>query len=272
MFQAIVKNDLVELQRLGENFDQNDPAALLCLDHAFTNMPNIQESTVHEVDETLCSFLRYARLLQSFACRADPCSDAGTMRLFGLQVGANHAFVIPPGTFLHHRLTHDRSFVVQSQDNVMINAWELTAKLKKYLHEHLQDRVSAENQLCQEVQAFTPCVPFLITRHCNRTECPRKHLAAAALTPEFYGVRVRIHMRQMLILQTLHFISMDQDRRKDTDAQQWCVLINCLLDGVSMISAGIGSAGCMRHCILSITIWVLRTPQPAPSRRRHYLS
>ncbi|KAJ6573822.1 hypothetical protein DFH09DRAFT_1361892 [Mycena vulgaris] len=205
MFQAIANRETSRLQLLGESFSKRDNAevSLLCLDHCFANPPKIQALQVDAVAKILQVFYTYVRLLHYFAFNVDPCSSSVAEKLFGYRREGETNFLIPQGTFLYLALP-DRS----ANGNILLTGAELRMLFNQSLRDRLARRVRDENEMCRITKAFEgPCLTFaLFNGHCNRGNCPQEHVLASSFNSQEYNLRVRIHLQQILIYQSLHNI------------------------------------------------------------------
>ncbi|KAJ6614863.1 hypothetical protein B0H10DRAFT_2042924 [Mycena sp. CBHHK59/15] len=219
MFQAIVNRTVSKLEALGKMFlaANNLAVALLCLDHCFVNPPKLQALPVDAVAKSLEVFQSYVKLLYYFAFNVDPCNTPTAEILFGYRREGEHSFLIPRQTFLHVALqkyqhpAHTRS---SGNISILLSGPELRDIFHRSLKERLAGRVREENAVCRRTSAFHPCLNAAVFRQCHRTECPDEHLSAAALNPQQYNLRVRIHLQQIAIYQSLRSIDHDHSQRR----------------------------------------------------------
>lgn len=239
MFQAIMSGEFARLQQLGENFSlaKKIVPAILCLDHAFVHLPRIQVMKGHEVATTLRAFMIYARHLRDMACHPDPCSDPSVQKLFGFRRSGENSFRVLSRTFLHRE---DQSIL---QPNNEIPGGNLAFEFRRSLSDRLWLRVSQENDICRRAQSLSPCLTFTVYGYCNRQECPHEHVPAAALNADRYNTRVRLHLQQILIYQTLHFM---EPRSEQLLQQRWYYIINAKTN-IHKEFAGIGLASFTKH-------------------------
>ncbi|KAJ7171712.1 hypothetical protein C8R43DRAFT_1231226 [Mycena crocata] len=212
MFQSICRREIPKLELLGEEFEATNPvAALVCLDLVFTNPPKIQALHVDGVAKKLQTFYTYVRLLNLFTW-ADPCHWHLAEKLCGYVRQGENDFLIPEGTFLHSVLRQQNhpAFHTSIEENVVIAGSELRDVFRRSLINRLEQRVQQENEMCKRTKAFTPCLLFSVfDGNCNRVECPNEHVSDTLINPQQYNLRVRIHLQQILIYQTLQFINND---------------------------------------------------------------
>lgn len=224
MFQAIVIGDFVQLEQLGLKLyrEDNKPAALLCLDHIFVVPPYIDRPTIEATISTLEMFFAYTRLLHDIACLDDPCNNLPAQKLFAFQASRAEAFSISPGALLYDEVADQQMLFSQEKDGKRsVPRRDLSRVLKTLLGNRLRCRVLEENQVCCRAKVFSTCLDALLGT-CTNGECGRVHVDPAILNPGWYNDRVRIHLLQIQVFQTLHFVNPVPER----DEQQMYV-VNC---------------------------------------------
>lgn len=207
MFEAIKAGDLKLLRTLSKQFvSRGDKvSAVLCLDHYFQSFPNLHNFTSLELSELLHDFLGYCRSLESLIVTPNPCNSLLIQKLFRIYPSSDNILWLPNATFLHNKLLETRANLVGSdEEGILISEWELTRRFKEFLINRLLHVVKLENDSCHCASAFNPCLPYIVNRQCNRPQCPRQHIETTSLTRSWYNLQVRIHLQQILILQTLH--------------------------------------------------------------------
>jgi hypothetical protein len=216
MFQGIMEGDKALLQCLGESFRVagKDSLALLCFEHVFQEFPHFQDRPISEVTDTLRAFLDYARLMAKMARKS--LDDPTVQSLFGFEPMPNNIFRIHPHTYFHQRLLAECLPTARVQDSgILLPRWELSTRFKTFLDELLWQRVDYQDNICRETRAFRVCLPFLLEGKCHfKDKCWEAHLTESALTPAFYNQRIYIHLKQVMILQTLHFNSKGKTNRQ----------------------------------------------------------
>jgi len=205
MFRAIVSRDMRKLANLGRDFlkAENTTAAALCLNYYFLKFPNIKTMTIQELAGTLELFRAYIQILFDFAFRTDLTESLPAARLFGFHRLSTDQFFIPTGTFLHEYLERTR----QQQHGNSLPGSDLARVFQDAMHDCLWRCVSEENNWCRKAPQMSPCMTFAVLEYCNRAGCPHEHVPSPAMSPEWYNVRVRVHLQQVLIIQTLHSIN-----------------------------------------------------------------
>lgn len=213
MFRAIVSKDPQHLRVLGERFHQrhkNEAAALLCLDHAFTCRLDLEYASQADVMTTLKHFLLYSRLLLHFASQPQLSSLAAIQRLFGFtsEVDSEDFFVVHQDTLLYASCNSRALPSIQlHEQGIAVLRTELDFLLRQQLRDHLCIRVTEENQMCRNGKAFHPCIAHVAFSRCSRIEhCPLDHVPSEKFDVEFFNLRVRIVLQQILIYTTAHAI------------------------------------------------------------------
>ncbi|KAJ7801958.1 hypothetical protein B0H14DRAFT_3782099 [Mycena olivaceomarginata] len=209
MFRAIASREVNKFLVASES--TNEAVTLLCLDHYFVDTPKIQAHPIDAVVGSLQVFHAYVKLLHRFAFNVDPCSSSAAEKLFGYKREGKNNYSIPQGTFLY-RAHPNRP----SEGNILLTGSELRAIFRRSLSGRLAERVQTENRICRITMAFQgPCLTFAIfDGQCNRDNCPQEHILASSFSSQEYTLRVRIHLQQILIYQTLHNIDADDSERR----------------------------------------------------------
>lgn len=218
MFKAIISGDSQKLQYLGRKFDQagDKPAALLCLDHVFaasSRLEELQELAIHALAPSLEIFLIYANLLRDIAFLPDPCNKLLVQKLFAFQAVREDRFLITMGSFLHREAAPSP----EGRDKIStMTRKQLVGVFKRALCERLKRIVLLEHDFFLETKSIHPCLAALVGV-CNGLDCIGSHVDKAVLNPDWYNTLIRIHLQQVLILQTLHSVeprSVQQARQR----------------------------------------------------------
>jgi hypothetical protein len=222
MFQSILRNDYKSLKDLEPAFKKHDNqvAALLCLDHVFSQDMDIRSFTVDE----MAGFLHtYARLLHRISMFRDPVEHSGIRRLFSIVQLSGDEFLIPRGTFLHSNVTEIRQGITLVSEHSLgyrASRRNVTELLQLSVRTVLKDKVSAVNDMCYESPVFSQCLTFIVSGGCRRENCPQEHVPISKLDRMRYNTRVAIHIWQILILQLLYSAHPHLDRRDRYDWRQ----------------------------------------------------
>ncbi|KAF9033219.1 hypothetical protein BDZ89DRAFT_983953 [Hymenopellis radicata] len=203
MFKALFAGSDKDLLSLGLKFVQQDihAAALLCLDHFFSRPLQIQSMPLIGVVDTLETFTTYVTLLSKVTFLVDPWKDEHISRLFGFSRVAENVFRVPSPTWLFDRISRARKTLTSTEFQVSVE--ELQLQFRISLGSRLRARTEAASDACHQSKAFSPCLAYVVFRSCNRFNCPENHIAASGIGPEFYNQRVRVHLQQILIAQSL---------------------------------------------------------------------
>lgn len=209
MFHAITKRDLPALRRLAARFIKrlNTPAAFLCFDHLFVAKPKFHALSLREIVDQLQMFLIYARALKGLATVAAPCDDPTICKLFAIRISTEDSFLLHKDSYLASKcnLGSTPNFLTR-EDGILVPRWELDRLVKSVVKSRLLHQVSGETYGLYVARPLRPCLHFSIFSQCNRTECSHQHLPREAHNAETYNTRIRVHILQILIIQTLYTI------------------------------------------------------------------
>ncbi|KAG7450843.1 uncharacterized protein BT62DRAFT_1001658 [Guyanagaster necrorhizus] len=206
MFTAIMQDDVSRLRELALEFHKvgHSSATLLCLDQYFSRAPRIQDLALVDAIEELSMFYTYVDLLSATAFRTDPCGDVATATLFGFRRIAENEFLVPQNTWLYRSVDlRPRNVIRDSDLNLRLSVPELRELFQDALRSRLKQRTATENDECARSKAFMPCLVFAVSGFCRRPKCPEAHVSPLEITPGYYNMRVRLHLQQILILQSL---------------------------------------------------------------------
>ncbi|KAK0245294.1 hypothetical protein EDD85DRAFT_13428 [Armillaria nabsnona] len=209
MFTAILQDQASRLRELALEFYKmgHSSAALLCLDQHFSRAFRIQNMDLVDAVEELSLFHIYVNLLSTTAYRIDPCQDMSTATLFSFQRTAENGFLVPRNTWLHTTALQVQRFQPKSEasdSGFTLSAPELRGIFQRFLRLRLQQRIYTQNDECARgTEAFRPCQVFAVLGFCRRPDCPGAHVSASVVDAEYYNMRVRLHLQQILILQSL---------------------------------------------------------------------
>ncbi|KAK0443136.1 uncharacterized protein EV420DRAFT_1649415 [Desarmillaria tabescens] len=207
MFVAITQDQATRLRELGLEFHKmgHSSAALLCLDQYFSRSLRIQNMTLVDAVQELSLFYTYVGLLSAAAFRMDPCRDVATAALFGFRWMAENEFVVLQNTWMHSAVLklRPRNMLRDSDFNLRLSVLELRVLFREVLRRHLKERIATENDECAKSKAFRPCLIFGVSGFCKRPECPEAHVSPSVINPGYYNMRIRLHLQQILILQSL---------------------------------------------------------------------
>ncbi|KAF8139769.1 hypothetical protein EV363DRAFT_1310578 [Boletus edulis] len=206
IFHAIAHADLPNLEKLSHVFiEERKATALLALDHFFSSLPTLKSYKLQEVSLFLEKFRKYTRLLYQIISDADPLGTDRIKQLFCIREVSDTEYGLELGSFLHSSATSDPDGPMYLQSSVVaLSKRQVVTALRKYVANHLRERVNEENDLCYEAVVFSPCLTHIITKQCNRDDCPLDHVNLADLDVKYYNTRIGIHLQQMCILQCMY--------------------------------------------------------------------
>ncbi|KAG2091484.1 uncharacterized protein F5147DRAFT_822994 [Suillus discolor] len=211
MFRTILCGNHEPLRNLALSLhgNNNQPAALLCLDHIFSRTTDIRTFAVEEMQRFLQQFHAYARLLYLILTIPDPMDSEhrGIQRLFSIVQLSGDEFLIPDGTFLHNCVMETRqgiTWVTEHPSGYTASRRNVTQLLQESIRTILKDKVSEIDAMCCKSPVFSQCLPFLMSGVCRRDNCPQEHVTVSKLDRQYYNNRVAIHIWQILILQFMY--------------------------------------------------------------------
>ncbi|KAK0207928.1 hypothetical protein DFS33DRAFT_393620 [Desarmillaria ectypa] len=207
MFTAILDGQISRLHELGLKFHKmgNSTAALLCLDQYFSRAFRIQNMVLVDAVKELSLFYTYVGLLSATASRSNPCRDVAIAALFGFRQNTENEFLVPKKTWLYSAVLklRPKNVLRDSHFNLRLSVFELRGLFRDVLRSHLKERITAENDECARSKAFLPCPVFAVSEICARPECPETHVSPSEIDPNYYNMCIRLHLQQILILQSL---------------------------------------------------------------------
>ncbi len=208
MFRAIVTRDAAEeLRTLSTRFIAagNTPAAFLCLDRLFSVTPKLQTASLTDIASSLQTFLTYAHMLHKLSTVPNPCDDAVIRKVFALQSSTEDLFRLHDGSFIGAQCTSRLTPSARpTEQGTLVPRYELERLIKHLLKARLLSRVNGENSLCRGLRPLQPCLTYVVFNQCNRVECPRNHGDYRQYDVAAYNARVRVHILQIVIYQTLY--------------------------------------------------------------------
>ncbi|KAK0245332.1 hypothetical protein EDD85DRAFT_895697 [Armillaria nabsnona] len=205
MFIAISQDHASRLRELGLEFHKmgHSSAALLCLDQYFSRALQIQSMALIDAIEELDLFYIYVNLLSATVYQTDPCKDIATATLFGIQQKADNKFLVPQNTWLHMAVLELRLRSATSNSDFILSALELRGLFFCVLVDHIKQMIDAENNECARSKAFRPCLVFAVSGFCTQPDCPEAHVSPSVIDAGYYNMRIRLHLQQILIFQSL---------------------------------------------------------------------
>ncbi|KAF8588487.1 hypothetical protein K439DRAFT_1335105 [Ramaria rubella] len=206
-FYAILNKDNTQLLSLARQSPQipgsNPMLALLCLDQALSKPPRMLDEDARTVSRQLEDYDMYVQLLRTVILDWHKAEAAA---LLGLVDDTHEAiaettqeFCVLSTSVLYKYLGRNQSH----NEEIKIPSTGLPETIRDVLGQRMVNRVLEEHEVCLHTKAFRPCINFALHGICNYHACPRDHIPRGAHSVEAFNLRVRLHMQQILIVQTL---------------------------------------------------------------------
>lgn len=209
MFRNLRDKDTNALLRLGRSTHSahgHVPASALAFDHVFRNADRVRSARTEELPSILDDYISYAQYLRKAALEHQPSKDAGVGKLLGLATTDSDDIRLWLESPIHEFLEPHRSHMPSIRSTThytLIREWELNPYLKDFLFTHLAQHLWTEADAWFRTPALNPCIAFIVYKYCGKSKCDRDHIALIDLTEDWYYLRLRVHLQQILILQTL---------------------------------------------------------------------
>ncbi|KZP30397.1 hypothetical protein FIBSPDRAFT_1038357 [Athelia psychrophila] len=226
MFKAIQAKDMKVLEQLGLQFWKagNKEAALLCLDHIFLDPPRLHDIGIQATISALEMFFGYSTLLHDVACWKDPCGNAPIRKLFAFDELREDVFAVTPGSTLYREVANQQMFFQDKDGCRSVSRNDISRVLRRWLTERLRHRVLEENQLCKAAKFFQrpqyPCLDALLGA-CRMPKCQQPHIRPSDITIPWHQARVRLHLLQIQIFGTLHFVDLGPGTQREDEQRYW---------------------------------------------------
>ena len=218
MFQAIRRADHTSLRTFAKTFIGmgNDPAALLCLDHAFSSPLELQNLPFSEVEALISLFFDYIRLLNKFRRDESLAQDSNHQRLFGFQVLGENRYLAPRHSILHEKITDRPGSSKKGTGGHTCSSDDLRLGITQLISARISDRTEAQDGACRGVHGFSPCLHLLIEEKCDSPggegSCSFQHVQREQLTSDWYNARLRLILLQFQILNSARCDNLDVKR------------------------------------------------------------
>ena len=215
MFQAIQSSDRISLCSLARTFTEskNHPAALLCLDHAFSPPLSLQDLPLTRTQALLSMYPGYIKLLIQLPDDESFAEGSNHQRLFGFRTLRQSRYLVPKHTLLYKRLVGQPSSSQQGGDEFICGYDVLRRCIVKLIRSRIRDRTIIQNAACCEVHGFSPCFQLLVQKECNppdkRASCTFQHIQPEQLTVDWYRARLRLILLQFRILDSVHLYDLN---------------------------------------------------------------
>jgi len=218
MFQAIRRADHASLRTFAKTFIGmgNDPAALLCLDHAFSSPLELRNLPFSEIDALLSLYFHYIRLLNKFRRDKSLAQDSSHQRLFGFQMLGKNRYLAPRHSTLHEKLTNQSGSSRKGTDGHACGSDDLRRGITQLISARISNRTEAQDGACRSVHGFSPCLHLLIEEKCDSPDgegsCSFQHIQREQLTSDWYNARLRLILLQFRILNLARCDNLDVKR------------------------------------------------------------
>ncbi|KAG7099943.1 hypothetical protein E1B28_001736 [Marasmius oreades] len=191
---------------------QNLPAGLLCLDHYFDSSPILRdyEITLDQLAEELEVLLHFVELLAS-QVRKEPTEDPELAKFFGVRRSNGNVHRLSPQSPLCHYAQRHGADRVEGATS----ASELHSLIRNIVFTRLASLIKQTNEHCKNIKAFSLCLPYSRVGRCNRVYCSKVHILASDIDSNYYTLRVRIHLQQVLLLTRMRYLTREwHDQRR----------------------------------------------------------
>jgi len=211
MFTAVQRADYASLPTLAKTFigTQNDPAALLCLDHVFSSPLKLLNLSFVTIQRPLSLFLSYIRLLNKFRRDELLAEGSNNQRLFGFQVLEDNHYLAPKHSLVYEKLINQSGSSKKNADGYRCSYDELRWCIVQLISSRIYERTEMQNSACREVHGFSPCLYLLVRGKCDPPEgrgpCTFQHIQLDQLTVDWYHTRLRLILLQFQILDSARY-------------------------------------------------------------------
>lgn len=199
----IVDPDIGQLRRLAFNFlkRSNRTAALMCLDHLFSQAPSFQKATLMETESLLSRYLTYVRHLDQL-WRDDQFSEGSNcQKIFAFEVQQEDRYLLPSNTFLHRSVSNMRGILNDPPSEYICSREELGHVISTAILERIKMRVKIQEHACRGTRGFSPCLNTLFPgRNCFNESCQFQHTPPNEITLDWFHARLRFLFLEFQIL------------------------------------------------------------------------
>ncbi|KAI6137065.1 hypothetical protein F5141DRAFT_66436 [Pisolithus sp. B1] len=208
MFQTVAAEELdrVVLEALAQFFmeQKDNAAALWCLNHVFSRLPQLLSATSEEFALFLRKFYTYCHLLYTVASQNDPVGGRSIRRLFAITQLSDGQYVVQTGSFILSIPNTESTTEGERKEPLSYTHGQITNALKERVRSYLRYQVQAETGLCNNAKVFSQCLLYSINGSCNYAKCKQQHVPLSSLDSAQYNARVGIHLQQMRIIQLVY--------------------------------------------------------------------
>ncbi|KAL5518531.1 hypothetical protein ACEPAH_213 [Sanghuangporus vaninii] len=277
MFDAIDRKDNeFLLNAYGKFRNLNNPqAAILILDHLLTSSYSSRIDNMPGVVRYLKAWIAYGEILREIWSRDINAHKRRTQDLFGFQDESEDLFLLIYGSILaNHAMTReDRHGPFQTTETgLVVGRSVLVSIIKASVRERLSSMV--ENQIIKvggiRNKLFgDPCLAYALQGQCYRSDCRREHIDVKSVDMTWFNCRVRVHLLQILFLQTVDFALTQSDRTRHH--QDWISSLYNILHPPLLALGGIADVSSdyipeLSEGMAAVAIWLQnRTYQIGPN-------
>lgn len=209
MFTAVFHRHQVALMEYARAFlDADDrPAALLCLDYAFSVPLELARADQVTVFNRLTLFHSYLALMRDLTYYSEALAGERSRRLLGFTLSQDGtSYNLPPNTPLYNHLQRRGGLTLQmSSSGALLSLDQAVRLITSALSDRIASRVMDESQECTHMLAFAPfCPHYLLRASCARGEgCRSQHVRPNMVTT-WYTEHVRLHLQQILVVRVTY--------------------------------------------------------------------
>ncbi|KAL5534681.1 hypothetical protein ACEPAG_1145 [Sanghuangporus baumii] len=277
MFEAFDRKDNEFLLNTYGKFRNlsNPQAAVLILDYLLTSSDRIRIDNMRDVVRYLKAWIAYGEILREIWSRDINADRRRSQDLFGFQNESEDLFLLVYGSILaNHAMTkNDRYGSFQTTETgVVVNRSVLVSIIKASVRERLSSMV--ENQIIKvggiRNKLFgDPCLAFALQGQCYWSDCRREHIDMKSVDMTWFNCRVRVHLLQILFLQTVDFALTQSDRTRHH--QDWISNLYNILHPSLLALGGIANVSSdyipeLSKGMAAVAIWLQnRTYQIGPN-------
>ena len=175
---------------------------LLALDLYFDDMSSaLDVSSQAGIVSSLRLFHEYSLLMRDSALDKAPLDSPWLCTLFQIERDGEDVRT-KPGTFVYQGSVRGDSLQPEEQPEqsvVSLSYHKFSENINRLLWERLNTRVSEKDRISSRLSIFHPCIHLTLHRTCHSD-----HSASHLLDENWFNQRVRFHLQQVMILDTLH--------------------------------------------------------------------
>ena len=206
MFRARHQADSKTLRILHQKFAKakNYPAALMCLDSAFTSTLPLQGAPPADPGPDLRLHFTYFELLDRL--RREDSLDTGSIRqkVFAFQPREDDRFFVPANSFLHTTFL-SRPDAMQEQGGCVVTHEELRRILDRDIPEYIRLRAKQQNNAYRRRLGATPCLTMVTKGECPKVDCQFQHVRPEKMTAGWFNARIQLVLTEIQILNLADF-------------------------------------------------------------------